>query len=189
MHEFADSQFGHLVAKGANREQARKSLILALMEIEVRGEIRTTVEYLVQLQETKEFIENTIDTAWWDGIIKEQSVKIDIPPHLVVVSAAIHRAFKHIRDRNEDLKESFHKGHVSAASIPSINSFEVEIAYKDIKYAFQVERIASDVYRLKIGNMLTLKFHWQATVRFWQPLEARLTGYLVWTSPLVFALF
>ena len=77
--------------------------------------------------ETKEFIENTIDTAWLDGIIKEQSVKIDIPPHLVVVLAAIHRAFQHVCGRTEDLKESFRKGQVSAASIPSINSFEVEI--------------------------------------------------------------
>ena len=42
IHEFADSQFGHLFAKGATREQARKSLVLALKEIEVRGEIRTT---------------------------------------------------------------------------------------------------------------------------------------------------
>jgi hypothetical protein len=30
IHEFADSQFGHLFAKGATREDARKALILAL---------------------------------------------------------------------------------------------------------------------------------------------------------------
>ena len=72
---------------------------------------------------------------------------------LVVVSSANYRAFQQVRDLAEDLKESFRKGHVSsAASIPSINSFEVEIASKYIKYAFQVERIASDVYRHKIGN-------------------------------------
>jgi biotin carboxylase len=35
------------------REDARKSLVLALKEIDVRGDIRTTVEYLVQLLETK----------------------------------------------------------------------------------------------------------------------------------------
>jgi acetyl-CoA carboxylase/biotin carboxylase 1 len=53
IHEYADSQFGHLFAKGANREQARKALILALKEIEVRGEIRTTVEYLVKFLKPK----------------------------------------------------------------------------------------------------------------------------------------
>jgi biotin carboxylase len=30
IHEFADSQFGHLFAKGATREDARKALVLAL---------------------------------------------------------------------------------------------------------------------------------------------------------------
>ncbi len=37
IHEFADSQFGHLFASGATREAARKNLVLALKEIEVRG--------------------------------------------------------------------------------------------------------------------------------------------------------
>ena len=152
IHEFADSQFGHLFAKGATREQARKALILALKEIEVRGEIRTTVEYLVQLLETKEFIENTIDTSWLDGIIRERSVKIDVPPHLVVVSAAVHRAFQHVKDGTEALKESFRKGQVSVAGISAINSFELEIAYQDTKFNFHVDRIAADVYRFKLGN-------------------------------------
>ena len=97
IHEFADSQFGHLFAKGANREQARKALILALKEIEVRGEIRTTVEYLVELLETKEFIENTIDTSWLDGIIKEKSIKVETPDDLTVTSAAIFKAFMHVK--------------------------------------------------------------------------------------------
>ena len=96
IHEYADSQFGHLFAKGATREQARKSLILALKEIEVRGEIRTIVEYLVQLLETDAFIENTIDTSWLDGLIKAKSVKVQKPQHLVVTSAAIFQAFQHV---------------------------------------------------------------------------------------------
>ena len=99
IHEFADSQFGHLFAKGANREQARKALILALKEIEVRGEIRTTVEYLVQLLETKEFIENTIDTSWLDGLIREKAVKVEMPDDLTVVSAGIFKAFQHVKVR------------------------------------------------------------------------------------------
>jgi acetyl-CoA carboxylase/biotin carboxylase 1 len=97
IHEFADSQFGHLFAKGATREQARKSLVLALKEIEVRGEIRTTVEYLVQLLETKEFIENTIDTSWLDGLIKAKSVGVEMPVDLTVTSAAIFKAFQHVK--------------------------------------------------------------------------------------------
>ena len=36
IHEFADSQFGHIFAKGPNREAARKSLRFALMNLESR---------------------------------------------------------------------------------------------------------------------------------------------------------
>ena len=152
IHEFADSQFGHLFAKGATREQARKALILALKEIEVRGEIRTTVEYLVQLLETKEFIENTIDTAWLDGLIKEKSVQVKTPPHLVVTSAAVFRAFQHVMTETEEVKESLRKGQVSTSAIPGINVFDLEIAYEDTKYPFHVERTAPDVYRLTIND-------------------------------------
>jgi acetyl-CoA carboxylase/biotin carboxylase 1 len=153
IHEFADSQFGHLFAKGATREQARKALILALKEIEVRGEIRTTVEYLVQLLETKKFIENTIDTSWLDGLIKEKSVQIEIPPHLVVTSAAVFKAFEHVKAASEELKESLRKGQVSVSAIPGMNSFDIEVAYKDTKYPFRVERTAPDVYRLTINGI------------------------------------
>ena len=152
IHEFADSQFGHLFAKGASREQARKALVLALKEVEVRGEIRTTVEYLVQLLETKEFIENTIDTSWLDGIIREQTVKVEVAPHLVVTSAAIHEAFRHVKDATEAIKECFRKGQVSVSGIPRINSFDIEIAYEDMKYPFHVERLSPDIYRLTLGD-------------------------------------
>jgi acetyl-CoA carboxylase / biotin carboxylase 1 len=152
IHEFADSQFGHLFAKGATREQARKSLILALKELEIRGNIRTTVEYLVQLLETREFIDNTIDTSWLDGIIREQSVKKNIEPHLVVVSAAVHKSFQHVQEATAAVTESFRKGQVSVGGIPSINTFELEVAYQDTKYPFTVERLADEVYRLKCGS-------------------------------------
>jgi len=153
IHEFADSQFGHLFAKGPTREEARKSLILALKEIEVRGEIRTTVEYLVQLLETKKFKENTIDTAWLDGIIREKSVSVQQPPHLVVASAAIMRAHEHVKNASEEVKDSFRKGQVSTSGIPGINSFDLEIAYQDTKYAFHIDRISDDVYRLTLNGV------------------------------------
>jgi len=152
IHEFADSQFGHLFAKGETREQARKSLILALKEVEVRGEIRTTVEYLIQLLETDEFKENTIDTSWLDGIIREKSVYVEQPPHLVVVSAAIFRAYEHVKNESEEVNESFRKGQVSTGGISGINTFDLEIAYQDTKYGFNVQRISADVYRLQING-------------------------------------
>lgn len=46
--------------------------LLPFFENKVQGEIRTTVEYLVQLLETGEFKENNIDTSWLDGLIREK---------------------------------------------------------------------------------------------------------------------
>jgi len=152
IHEFADSQFGHLFAKGPTREAARKSLVLALKEIEVRGEIRTTVEYLVQLLEMDEFKENTIDTSWLDGLIKEKSVQVEKPKDLVVTSAAIFKAFSHVTAETANIVESLQKGQVGVTAISGINKFPLEIAYLDTKYNFEVEVVASDIYRLKING-------------------------------------
>jgi acetyl-CoA carboxylase/biotin carboxylase 1 len=38
------------------------------------------------------------------------------------------------------------------SGLPGINSFSIEVAYKDTKYPFRVERIASDVYRMTCGE-------------------------------------
>jgi acetyl-CoA carboxylase/biotin carboxylase 1 len=48
--------------------------------------------------------------------------------------------------------ESLKKGQTSTAAIPGINSFNTEIAYKDIKYPFHVERLAADIYRLTVAG-------------------------------------
>ena len=85
-------QFGHLFASGATREDARKALVLSLKELLVRGEIRTAVEYLVQLLGTEAFMDNTIDTSWLDKIIAAKQMSSGTEPQLVVGSAALYRA-------------------------------------------------------------------------------------------------
>ena len=49
LHEFADSQFGHIFAFGADRSESRKSMVVALKELSIRGDFRTTVEHLIKL--------------------------------------------------------------------------------------------------------------------------------------------
>ena len=51
LHKYADSQFGHVFAWGDTRESARRSLVLALKELSIRGDFRTTVEYLVKVRQ------------------------------------------------------------------------------------------------------------------------------------------
>lgn len=71
IHEFADSQFGHLFASGKDREQARRNMVLALKELSIRGDISTTVDYISNLIELDDFVENRIDTGWLDALIKQ----------------------------------------------------------------------------------------------------------------------
>lgn len=47
-------------------------MVLALKELSIRGDFRTTVEYLVNLLEDKSFRENQFDTAWLDKLIMEK---------------------------------------------------------------------------------------------------------------------
>lgn len=72
VHEFADSQIGHLFSWGETRESARKSMALALKTVHIRGDIHTTTEFLVELMENPDFIESRIDTAWLDKRIAKQ---------------------------------------------------------------------------------------------------------------------
>jgi len=69
LHEFADSQFGHIFAWGESREQAMSYLGMALRELSIRGDFRTTVEYLTHLIETEEFRSSKFSTGWLDSLI------------------------------------------------------------------------------------------------------------------------
>jgi len=71
IHEFADSQFGHIFAGGVDRESARRAMIVALKELEIRGDIRTTTEYIIKLLQSEDFIANRINTDWLDGRIAQ----------------------------------------------------------------------------------------------------------------------
>ena len=152
VHEFADSQFGHIFASGKTREEARKALVLALKGMVVRGEIRTAVEYLVKLLETQAFKENTIDTSWLDGLIKERSIALVNDPHAICLGAALFRAFNHSEQEEKTFLSSWEKGQVSTQGISKLTSFPVEIAYEDTKYEFTCTRVGADEYEMSIGG-------------------------------------
>lgn len=46
--------------------------MVALKELSIRGDFRTTVEYLIKLLETESFQNNEIDTGWLDHLIAEK---------------------------------------------------------------------------------------------------------------------
>jgi acetyl-CoA carboxylase/biotin carboxylase 1 len=54
-------------------------MVVALKELSIRGDFRTTVEYLIKLLETESFQLNRIDTGWLDRLIAEK-VQVCISP-------------------------------------------------------------------------------------------------------------
>ncbi len=49
-----------------------RNMVIALKELSIRGDFRTTVEYLIKLLETEHFQNNTIHTGWLDKLIVEK---------------------------------------------------------------------------------------------------------------------
>ena len=65
-------------------------MVLALKELSIRGDFRTTVEYLANLIETEQFKRNRINTAWLDNLISEKVKVSDICLHYLKVCGNIH---------------------------------------------------------------------------------------------------
>ncbi|XP_025745129.1 acetyl-CoA carboxylase 2 isoform X4 [Callorhinus ursinus] len=167
LHEFADSQFGHCFSWGENREEAISNMVVALKELSIRGDFRTTVEYLINLLETERFQNNNIDTGWLDHLIAEkvQAEKPDIM--LGVVCGALNVADAMFRTCMTDFLHSLERGQVlPAASL--LNIVDVELIYGGVKYILKVARqsltmfvlimndchIEIDAHRLSDGGLL-----------------------------------
>ncbi|XP_055002917.1 acetyl-CoA carboxylase 2 isoform X1 [Sorex araneus] len=167
LHEFADSQFGHCFSWGENREEAISNMVVALKELSIRGDFRTTVEYLINLLETENFQSNAIDTGWLDHLIaqKVQAEKPDIM--LGVVCGALNVADAMFRTCMTDFLHSLERGQVLPAD-SLLNIVDVELIYGGIKYILKVTRqsltmfvlimngghIEIDAHRLNDGGLL-----------------------------------
>ena len=67
-------------------------MVIALKELSIRGDFRTTVEYLIKLLEKDSFSNNSIDTGWLDKLIAEK-VKAEKPDTMLgVVCGSLHVA-------------------------------------------------------------------------------------------------
>ncbi|XP_069353651.1 acetyl-CoA carboxylase 2 [Eulemur rufifrons] len=167
LHEFADSQFGHCFSWGENREEAISNMVVALKELSIRGDFRTTVEYLINLLETESFQNNDIDTGWLDHLIAEkvQAEKPDIM--LGVVCGALNVADGIFRTCMTDFLHSLERGQVLPAD-SLLNIVDVELIYGGVKYILKVARqsltmfvlimngchIEIDAHRLNDGGLL-----------------------------------
>uniref|UniRef100_A0A2I3HUI2 acetyl-CoA carboxylase n=1 Tax=Nomascus leucogenys TaxID=61853 RepID=A0A2I3HUI2_NOMLE len=143
------------------------NMVVALKELSIRGDFRTTVEYLINLLETESFQNNDIDTGWLDYLIAEkvQAEKPDIM--LGVVCGALNVADAMFRTCMTDFLHSLERGQVLPAD-SLLNLVDVELIYGGIKYILKVARqsltmfvlimngchIEIDAHRLNDGGLL-----------------------------------
>ncbi|XP_015790405.1 acetyl-CoA carboxylase-like isoform X1 [Tetranychus urticae] len=151
LHEFADSQFGHCFSWGEDREQARENLVIALKELSIRGDFRTTVEYLITLLETEAFQKNEIDTGWLDKLISER-VQSDKPKtSLALICGSIHVADAQFSGNWQNFESSLQKGQIPHATTLT-NSVNVELIYENVKYLFNVAKSGPNSYFVVLND-------------------------------------
>lgn len=141
LHEFADSQFGHLFAYSpSSRDEARKNMIISLKELSIRGDFRTTVEYLIRLLETPTFIDNSLNTGWLDKLIVERFAAEPPPRDLAVVAgAAVHAHLRAVACEDE-YKRILSKGQVPPRQTLQSVFSNIEFIHENIKYSFTASR-------------------------------------------------
>lgn len=151
IHSFSDSQFGHIFAFGENRQISRKHMVVALKELSIRGDFRTTVEYLIKLLETEDFEENTITTGWLDDLISHKMTAEKPDSTLAVICGAATEAFIASESARKEYIAQLKRGQVPSKALLE-TMFPVDFIHEGNRYKFTVAKSADDSYTLFING-------------------------------------
>jgi acetyl-CoA carboxylase/biotin carboxylase 1 len=155
LHEFADSQFGHIFAYGADRRESRKNMVVALKEISIRGDFRTTVEYLIKLLEMQAFEENTITTGWLDTLITNRLTAERPETTLAVICGAVTKAQLASEASWNEYQRILDKGQVPSRDVLK-TVFTIDFIYENVRYSFTCTRSAPTYWALFLNGGRTL---------------------------------
>lgn len=151
LHEFADSQFGHIFAYGADRSESRKAMVVALKELSIRGDFRTTVEYLIRLLETEAFETNTITTAWLDNLISERLTAERPDTTLAIICGAVCKAHLHAESLEGEYKRILDKGQSPPKDLLA-TVVPLEFVIEDVKYRATASRSSPTSWTIYING-------------------------------------
>lgn len=151
IHEYSDSQFGHLFAKGETRDAAIRSMVVALKELRVRGEIRTNSDYVCDLIQTEDFQNDVHHTGWLDARIAAQITSGSPPWHLSVVCGAALRALDRVNGRLADYLGHLQRGQLPSSRISLVSTNE-EFVVDGVKYNIDVARTGPQTLSLTLNG-------------------------------------
>ncbi|KAG0699447.1 acetyl-CoA carboxylase [Suillus ampliporus] len=146
LHEFADSQFGHIFTYGEDRSKSRKNMIVALKELSICGDFRTIVEYLT---------ENTFTTGWLDTLISNKLTAKCPDAMLAVVCGAITKAHFATDTCISEYKRILDKGQVPTHDLLK-TVFSVDFIYENMQYNFTCARSSRNMWTLFLNGGRTI---------------------------------
>ncbi|KAH9921701.1 acetyl CoA carboxylase [Epithele typhae] len=155
LHEFADSQFGHIFAYGEDRAESRKNMVVALKELSIRGDFRTTVEYLIKLLQLRAFEENTITTGWLDSLISDKLTAERPDTTLAVICGAVTKAWMTSEDCWTEYKRILDKGQVPSRDVLK-TVFGIDFIYDNVRYSFTATRSSLTLWTLYLNGGRTM---------------------------------
>ncbi|KAF8636390.1 hypothetical protein AX17_003572 [Amanita inopinata Kibby_2008] len=155
LHEFADSQFGHIFAYGEDRSESRKNMIVALKELSIRGDFRTTVEYLIKLLELEAFKNNTFTTGWLDSLISNKLTAERPDVTLAVVCGAVTKAYLASVACWTEYQRILDKGQVPSRDVLK-TVFGIDFIYENVRYSFTAARSSATVWTLYLNGGRTM---------------------------------
>lgn len=107
------------------------------LELSIRGEFRTTIEYLVKLLEDDTFIENKVSTGWLDALIASE-VRTDRPDkHLAALCGAVYKSAKVWERDYAEALAAVEKGQTPLKGLLATTTL-VEFIYEEVQYKFKV---------------------------------------------------
>ncbi len=155
LHEFADSQFGHIFAYGEDRSESRKNMVVALKELSIRGDFRTTVEYLIKLLELQAFEENTITTGWLDSLISDKLTAERPEATLAVICGAVTKAHLASEASWGEYKRVLDKGQVPSKDVLK-TVFGIDFIYDGNRYSFTATRSSMTLWTFYLNGGRTM---------------------------------
>lgn len=159
IHEFSDSQFGHVFAFGESRALAIANMVLGLKEIQIRGEIHSNVDYTVDLLNVSEYRDNKIHTGWLDSRIAMR-VRAERPAwYLSVVGGALYKASTTSATMVSDYIGYLGKGQIPPKNISLVSS-HVSLNIEGSKYSVEMVRGGPGSYKLRMnGSEVEAEIH------------------------------
>uniref|UniRef100_A0A8R1HKE9 Acetyl-CoA carboxylase n=1 Tax=Caenorhabditis japonica TaxID=281687 RepID=A0A8R1HKE9_CAEJA len=155
VHEFADSQIGHVFARGRDRPEAIANLKHALQNLKIDATFPTQSHYLIDLLSLEKFKNNAYDTQWLDQrIANRDGQKSTIPiDHLIAISAAAIGNLK-IRRIFENYETLLKSGKI-VLPVELSRTTDVDLQLENVKYSLKVFEETTSKYQIRLGAQQT----------------------------------